>query len=164
MASINNNKTTISYVAMAGIIAGIYAALTVFLAPISFGVLQFRVSEALTLLPVMLPTSIPGLTIGCFFGNLISGAPWQDILFGSIATFIAAVSTRFLRRHMWLAAFMPVLSNGLIVGAVLSFVNGIPFWSTAASVAIGEAAVCYMLGIPLIKLLKNHFKDEYLGG
>jgi uncharacterized membrane protein len=65
---------------------------------------------------------------------------------------------------MWLAAFMPVLSNGLIVGAVLSFVNGIPFWSTAASVAVGEAAVCYMLGIPLIKLLKNHFKDEYLGG
>ena len=110
MASINNNKTTISYVAMAGIIAGIYAALTVFLAPISFGVLQFRVSEALTLLPVMLPTSRPGLTIGCFFGNLISGAPWQDIVFGSIATLLALWAPAF-KRHMWLAAFMPVLKQ-----------------------------------------------------
>ena len=70
MASINNNKTTISYVAMAGIIAGIYAALTVFLAPISFGVLQFRVSEALTLLPVMLPTSIYRGYYGCFLATL----------------------------------------------------------------------------------------------
>jgi uncharacterized membrane protein len=162
MASIdtNDNKFSLSYVVTAGVIAAAYAALTVLLAPISFNAVQFRAAEALTLLPVILPQSIPGLALGCLLGNLIAGAVWQDIVFGSLATLLAAFATRFFKKHIWLAAFMPVLLNGLVVGGVLSWLYNLPFWATAGSVAIGEAAVCYMLGIPLIQLLKKHFKDE----
>ncbi len=162
MASIktNDNKLSLSYIVTAGVIAAVYAALTILLAPISFNVVQFRAAEALTLLPVILPQSIPGLAIGCILGNLIAGAAWQDIVFGSLATLLAAYSTFLFKKYVWLAAFMPVLINGLVVGGVLSWLNGLPFWATAGTVAVGEAAVCYMLGIPLIQLLKKHFKDE----
>ncbi|MDO5022050.1 MAG: QueT transporter family protein [Eubacteriales bacterium] len=162
MATINtnDNKISLSFIVTAGVIAAIYAALTILLAPISFSAVQFRVSEALTLLPVILPQSIPGLAIGCLLSNLIVGAPWQDVVFGSLATLLAAFATRQFKHHIWLAAFMPVFFNGLIVGAVLSWLYALPFWATAGTVAMGEAAVCYMLGIPLIQMLKKHFKDE----
>lgn len=142
-----------------GIIAALYAALTLALAPISFGAVQFRVAEALTLLPMVSTASVPGLFLGCLLGNLLGGAPWQDVIFGSLATLLAALATRMLRKHWWLAAFMPVLFNGLIVGATLSVVLNLPFWLTVGTVALGEAAVCYMLGVPLINLLKKRVPE-----
>lgn len=148
---------------LSGIIAALYAALTLALAPISFGAMQFRVAEALTLLPMVSIASVPGLFLGCLLGNLLGGAPWQDILFGSLATLLAAITTRILRKYWWLAALMPVLFNGLIVGATLSVVLNLPFWLTVGTVALGEAAVCYMLGVPLINLLKKRFPDRLDG-
>lgn len=146
----------ISGLALSGLIAALYAGLTVLLAPISFSAVQFRVSEALTLLPMISPAAIPGLGLGCLLSNLLAGAPWQDVVFGSLATLLAAVSTRQLRRLPWLAAFMPVLWNGLVVGATLSWLYPpMPFLATAGSVALGEAAVVYMLGLPLTELLKK---------
>lgn len=135
--------------------AALYAALTLVFAPISFSALQFRVSEALTLLPLLSPAAVPGLFIGCLGSNLLLGAPWQDVVFGSLATLLAALCTRALRHRPWLAALMPVLFNGLIVGAVLSLVFSLPFWPTAGSVALSEAAVCYMLGLPLSRLIRD---------
>ena len=148
---------------LSGIIAALYAALTLALAPISFGAMQFRVAEALTLLPMVSIASVPGLFLGCLLGNLLGGAPWQDILFGSLATLLAAITTRLLRKYWSLAALMPVLFNGLIVGATLSVVLNLPFWLTVGTVALGEAAVCYMLGVPLINLLKKRFPDRLDG-
>ena len=151
---------TVRDLVLSGIIAALYAALTLLLAPISFGAVQFRAADALTLLPMVSFASVPGLFLGCLLGNLLGGAPWQDILFGSLATLLAAILTRFFRKHWWLAAFMPVLLNGLIVGATLSVVLNLPFWLTVGTVALGEAAVCYMLGVPLINLLKKRFPDR----
>ncbi len=147
-------------IAAGGLVAGLYIALTALFAPLSFGAIQFRVSEALTLLPILSPAAVPGLFIGCLLSNLIMGAPWQDVLFGSLATLLAAVLTRALRKNQWLAALMPVLMNGLIVGGMLSVVYTLPFAATAATVALGEAAVCYMLGLPLVGLLHRRLGDE----
>ena len=153
----NKFSLSINDIAQGGAIAALYAALTLLLAPISFSALQFRVSEALTLLPMVSSASVPGLFVGCLISNLLYGAPWQDVVFGSLATLGAAYCTRLFRKHWWLAAFMPVLFNGLVVGGTLSALYGLPFPITAATVALGEAAVCYMLGVPLINLLKKRF-------
>lgn len=154
----NRPASPVRDIVLGGVIAALYAALTLLLAPISFGAVQFRVAEALTLLPVVSPAAVPGLFIGCLASNLLFGAPWQDVVFGSLATLSAAVLTRFLRRNLWLAAFMPVLLNGLIVGGTLSILYNLPMAVTIATVALGEAAVCYMLGIPLVR-----FASKLLG-
>ena len=135
-------------------IAGLYAALTILLAPISFGAngaLQLRVSEALTLLPMLTPAAVPGLFVGCLAANLICGAPLADIVFGSLATLLAALLTRRLRKTLYLAALPPVLCNGVIVGVVLSVVYSVPLFYSCLTVAGGEALACYVLGIPLLK-------------
>lgn len=144
----------------AAIIAALYTALTLLLQPISFGAIQFRVAEALTLLPVLFVEAVPGLFIGCLLANLLGGAVWFDVVFGSLATLLAALATRRLRSKPALAAAMPVLANGLIVGAVvyLAYVEGTGatvLLSTMATVALGEAVVCYVLGLPLLAALRR---------
>lgn len=146
--------------AAGGLVAALYVALTGLFAPISFAALQFRVSEVLTLLPVLSPVSVPGLFVGCLLSNLLFGAPWQDVVFGSLATLLAAWLTRRLRQDLWLAALMPVLINGIVVGSTLSVVYGLPWFATMGIVALGEAGVCYMLGIPMIRLLQKRFGHE----
>lgn len=155
-----HQKYNVRFISVGGVIAGLYIALTALFAPMSFGAIQFRVSEALTLLPIVSPAAVPGLFIGCLLSNLILGAPWQDVIFGSLASLLAAVLTRYFRRSYWLAALMPVVMNGLLVGGMLSVVFALPFWATAATVALGEAAVTYMLGIPLIELMQKRFGDK----
>ena len=87
------------FMAQAAMIAAIYVVLTVIFAPISFGQIQFRVSEALVVLPVFTPAAIPGLFIGCLIGNILGGAILPDIIIGSIATLIGAAFTWMLRRR-----------------------------------------------------------------
>lgn len=162
-----NKKISVKFIVISALIAALYVALTLIFAPISFKEIQFRVSEVLTLLPIVSLPAVPGLFVGCFIANLIAGALWQDVLFGSLATLLAAVLTRFLRRFPWLAAFMPVLVNGLVVGYLLVNVYQIPFlkfWVAAGSVAIGEAAVVYMLGLPFIGIIKKTLNPQMLEG
>ncbi len=151
---------SLEYLVTGAVVAALYAALTILLAPISYGAIQFRVAEALTVLPILAPSAVPGLAIGCLIANIIGGFGWMDIVFGTLATLLAAVLTRSLRKFPWFATLMPVITNGLIVGGVLSVTLQLPFWPTAATVALGEAAVCYMLGLPLVKLLKNKVKSD----
>lgn len=157
-------KWTIQKLCLGGIIAAFYAAMTLLLAPISFGAggtIDFRVAEALTLLPVLTDAAVPGLAVGCFAANLLCGAPWQDVVFGTLATLLSAVFTRKFRSKLWLAAFMPVLFNTVIVGVMLSAVYALPLWMMLLSVGVGETAVCYALGIPLIKILNRlHVMDR----
>ncbi|MCH5285978.1 MAG: QueT transporter family protein [Christensenellaceae bacterium] len=136
------------------VIAALYAALTLLLAPISYGNLQCRISEAMTLLPMVMPAAIPGLFVGCLLANLLGGVTVWDIVFGSLATLIAAVGTYSLRNKPILAALCPVLSNGVIVGAVLSFVWGLPLWLTMLEVAVGEVGAV-IIGFVLLAALKR---------
>lgn len=138
---------------VSAMIAALYAALTLLLAPISYGNLQCRVSEAMTLLPMVLPQSIPGLFVGCLLANLYTGSVW-DIVFGSLATLIAAIGTYQLRKKPVLAAMCPVVANGLIVGAVLSVTYAMPMALTMLEVAIGEVGAV-LIGFVLLAALKK---------
>lgn len=140
--------------------AALYVVLVVAFAPISYGPVQFRVAEALTLLPFLWADAIPGLFVGCLIANVLGGfGPW-DIFLGSAATLAAATLTRLAPTRL-LAAFAPVAINGLIVGWYLSFIAGIPTLWSIIYVAVGEAMVCYGLGIPLVKMIeKVKFREK----
>ena len=151
------------FIVRSAVIAALYAALTLALYPISFGAVQFRVSEALTLLPIVMPEAIPGLFVGCLVSNLIGSAtPW-DIIFGSLATLIAAILTYATRRNKILAAFWPVLCNTVIVGLVLALTLDLPVLLTMGEVGLGELAVVYTVGMAMLAALKRVPK-KLLGG
>ena len=135
-------------------IAAVYAALTVVLAPISYGPLQFRVSEALTLLPFYLPEAIPGLFIGCVFANFYGGFGLADMVFGGLATLIAAVMTR-KSPNLYISALWPVISNMIIIGIMLHVLINVPLIETCIYVGLGEAGACYIVGVPLMKILEK---------
>ena len=145
---------TVKNLCLSGIIAALYAGLTILFQAISFGTVQVRVSEAMTLLPILMPAAVPGLTIGCLIANLICST-WQDWVFGTLATLIAAVLSRRLRHNLYLAALMPVVSNALIVGIMLYLMFGGSWWLNILTVGAGEALACFVLGIPLVKALEK---------
>lgn len=146
--------------AESGLIAALYAAATLAIAPLSYGAVQFRAAEALTLLPVLSRNAVWGLTLGCLLANTLGMMLGQtlpvDILFGTLATLVAAIVSRALRnvrigRIPLLSALAPVVSNALFVGLELSLFFGAgSFAYCAAFVALGEAVVCLLLGIPLM--------------
>lgn len=146
------------YIARTAVIAGVYAAITALLAPISYGPLQVRVSEALTVLPFVSAPAVPGLFLGCLLANLLGGFGWQDVVFGSLATLLAALATRKLRgmgAPPWLAPLPPVVVNAVVVPAYLRVLFGLPYWATAAQILIGQVVACYGLGLPLLTLLRR---------
>lgn len=146
---------TVKNLTLSGIIAALYAGLTILLQAISFQAVQVRVSEALTLLPVLMPAAIPGLTVGCLLANMLSPVGWMDWVFGTLATLIAAVLTRKFSNNLYLAALMPVLSNAIIIGIMLNVAFGEPLWMSMLTVGAGEALACFVLGIPLVKALEK---------
>ncbi|MCR5690339.1 MAG: QueT transporter family protein [Clostridiales bacterium] len=161
------NKRTLR-LCEAGVIAGAYAALTYLASAfnLAYGPIQFRFSEALTILPLFTPAAIPGLTVGCVVANLGSSLGWVDIVCGSVATLLAAILTRTLRkvriRSLPFWAFIPpILFNAVIVGLELTFLlsAGEPFFKTFmfnfATVGLGEVVVVFVLGIPLYYALKK---------
>lgn len=150
-------RMNVQSIVSGGVIAALYAALTLLLAPISYGQVQFRVSEALTILPMFTAAAIPGLAVGCLIANVLapSGFALADMIVGTLATLLAGALTRRFRKNVWLAALMPVLCNGVMVGAMLSCVLALPLWLCVLTVTAGEAAVCFLLGVPLAKLLSR---------
>lgn len=138
---------------LSALIAALYAALTLLLAPISYGAIQCRISEAMTILPILLPQSIPGLFIGCVISNLYTGM-LTDVIFGSLATLLAALGTYLLRKRPLLAAACPVVANAVIVGLVLSLTNGWPIALTMLEVGAGEmlaVALGMLVLLPAVK-------------
>lgn len=170
-------------IARIGIIAAAYAAGTLvtvlFLGGLAWGPVQFRVSEALTVLALFAPEAIPGLTLGCVIANVaniaLSGTGTLgllDVVFGSFATFLGAFFTWKLRRRPALAVLGPVLANALIVPAYLPvMLSGLGFYTIPftgislegsyplmylfglVTTGVGEAVVLYVLGLPLAHAL-----------
>ncbi|MCF0138029.1 MAG: QueT transporter family protein [Oscillospiraceae bacterium] len=160
----------------AAVVGALYAALTMLLQPISYGPLQFRVSEVLGIVPFFLPYTAWGLFAGCAIANIMSAAGLLDVVFGSLATLfaslcVAAIGKRpqTLRTEL-LACFMPVLWNGVIVGAVLCYAltdlppwqNPVPFLVYGLQVAFGELVVMYALALPLMRYLpgQKYFAEQ----
>lgn len=133
---------------LAALIAALYTAITVVLAPISYGPMQVRVSEALTILPMFTPAAIPGLFVGCIIANLMGGAVILDVIFGSIATLIGAIGGYLLRFNRWLVPIPTIVSNTVIIPFVLRYGYGvqIPLPLSMLYIFIGEVVGCYLLG------------------
>lgn len=151
-------RFTVRQLASAAAIAAAYAGLTVLLPIPQYGGIQFRVAEAMTVLPFLFPEAVFGLAVGCFLANLLS--PYAlDWVFGTLATLLAAVWTSRIKRP-WLAPLPPVVCNAVIVGAEIAWfaaMGGAAFRPayvlSALTVGLGEAAACYGLGLPLLRLL-----------
>lgn len=150
----NSSRTTALKVTQGAVIAALYVALTLIFAPISFGEMQVRISEALTILPLFTPAAIPGLFLGCVLGNLLGGAIPLDVICGSLATLIGAAGGYLLRKNRWLVPLPTVLSNALIVPFVLRYGYGVPLMMVY--VAAGEILSCYVLGELLCTVLLRH--------
>lgn len=158
-------KISTRKLAAAAVVGAAYAALTLVLAPISFGLVQFRVSEALCILPAFVRCTAWGLWAGCAIANLAGGYGLPDIVFGSLATLGASLyMARLAKGHEHplglgraiAVCLMPVVWNGPIVGAVIAYSTG-AFWTAlplnALQIAGEEALVMYIIGLPLLKLL-----------
>lgn len=145
-------------IAQAALIAAIYATLTLVLEPIGYGPVQFRMAEALTVLPAIFPASIPGLFVGCILANWLGGFGMVDIVFGSLATLLAGISTYFLRKHRFLFPLPPVIFNGLIVGTYVYYLYDQTYSHvlTMAFIALSELVLAYGLGLPLVAFIKKN--------
>ena len=158
--------SSVIFITQAAAIAAVYVVLTLVFAPISYGEVQIRVAEALTILPFFSPAAIPGLFIGCLIANTIGGSIIPDIIFGSIATLLGAIGTWMFRKNRWLAPLPPIISNTVIVPLVLKFGYGVPLPLPLLMVfiAVGEIISCYVLGELLLTVLKPYtgtiFKDR----
>lgn len=145
------------FICQAAVIAALYVVLTYVFSAFASGVIQVRVSEALTILPAFTPAAIPGLVIGCLLSNTLTGCVLLDIIFGSVATLIGALGSYALRRHTWLVPIPPIVSNMIIVPFVLRYAYGatdaFPFM--IATVGAGEIISCYLLGMLLYGALKK---------
>lgn len=139
-------------------IAACYVVLCLVFEPISYGGVQVRIAEALTILPLFTPAAIPGLFIGCIIANVIGGGIVLDVVFGSIATLIGAVGTYMLRnRSRWLAPVPPILANTIIVPFVIFYGYGtpIPIPLLMLTIGAGEVIGCGILGLLLAKGLER---------
>lgn len=149
----------VSFLTQAAMIAAIYVVLTLLFRPISYGEVQVRISEALTILPLFTPAAVPGLFAGCLIANIIGGGILPDIIFGSLATLIGAVFTYRLRdKSSYLAPVPPILSNIVIVPFVLYYGYGVnlPIPFMMFTVGVGEVISCGILGMILYFALRKY--------
>lgn len=148
------NKKNI-YITQAAVIAAIYTVLVMIFSFTSFGPIQFRIAEALTVLPYFTPAAIPGVAIGCFLSALLNGAPALDLVFGSLATLIAAILSYLLRRYKFLVPIPPIIINALVIPWVLKTAYGaseaVPFMML--TVGAGELIAAGILGFVLLLAL-----------
>ena len=154
----NNTRKNIYNITFAAMVAALYVVLTFVANSIGLasGVIQVRLSEALTILPFFSGAAIPGLVIGCVTANWLTGCVFLDIVFGSLATLIGALGSYLLRKHKFLVPLPPILANTIIVPYVLRFAydvpDSIPFMM--ATVGAGEIISCYILGLALLFALQ----------
>ena len=161
------NRARILFVTEAALIAALYTVLTVFVGAFGLanGAIQFRVSEALCVLPFFTPAAIPGLTVGCLLSNLLTSCIWQDVLFGTLATLLGAIGARMLRRFPWLVPIPTVAANTVIVPFVLAyayrFEGGVGFFML--TVGAGEVLSAYVCGMLLLWALRPHARVLFRG-
>lgn len=157
------------YVTRGAAVAALYVLLTFIssLFGLDKGVIQFRLSEMLCILPIFLPEAVPGLFIGCIAANLMTSAVIWDVVFGSIATLIGAIGAWLFRKLpkklIWLATLPTILSNAIIVPLVLKFAYGVPdlIPFMMLTVGIGEIVTAGILGMLLyFSLVKNKFLNN----
>ena len=151
-------------IAMIGIVAALYAVITLVLGFISYGPIQFRIAEIMTLLPLFGKEYILALTLGCFLANVIGPYGIPDIIFGTIATFISVYLVYLTGKLMYgkkgyvlIASLWPTIVNAIIIGIMLNIISGFPLIISILEVGFGEFVVITIIGVPLFKA----FKEKY---
>lgn len=144
----------------AAAVAALYTVLTMVstLLGLSSGAVQVRLGEALCVLPAFLPAAVPGLAVGCFLSNLLSGClPW-DIVFGTLATLLGALGTWALQNRRFACLLPPVAANTLIVPMILKWAYHLEnaWWLLSLSVLAGELISCVILGSVLRRALEKN--------
>jgi len=136
------------------LIAALYVLLVYLFAGFSFGIFQFRPAEALTLLPMLYPETVPALFVAVMLSNILGGlGPW-DIFGGSLVTLLAAWLT-YRYRNTWVGYASPIVLNALLISLYLRIIFEVPYWLSVVGIGISEAISVLFLGIPLIRLLKR---------
>ncbi len=162
------NRKKVMFIVHTAIIAALYVVLTMMAAgfDLASGAIQVRFSECLTVLPFFTPAGIPGVTIGCFLANLLTGGMPQDVVFGTFATFLGAMGTYYLRKNRFMCTVPPVVANALIIPFVLKFAYGLDgaLWFFALTVGIGEVITCVIFGQILITALMPVRHIVFSGG
>lgn len=154
----------VNYVAKAGVIAALYVVLVMVFSFSSFGAIQFRIAEAMTILPFFTSAAIPGLFVGCLIANILGGAALWDIIFGSLATLLAAYLSYKLRKRAWLVPIPPIVINAVVVGLLLKYTYGVEgaLIILMGGVFMGQLIAVYGLGMLLLNALKpirSKFED-----
>ncbi|MBM6804354.1 QueT transporter family protein [Mediterraneibacter glycyrrhizinilyticus] len=155
----NHQSGKVLFIAQAAMIAAIYVVLTLIGASFSYGEVQVRISEALTILPAFTPAAIPGVFLGCLISNILGGCILPDIIFGSLATLVGAVFTWMLRnKSKYLAPLPPIIANVLVVPFVLKYgyMVPLPIPFMMLTVGIGEVISCGVLGLILYTALNRY--------
>lgn len=161
-----NKNNTVKRLVRTAIIAALYAVITLVLAPISYGAVQFRLSEIMVLLAFFDPFYIGGLTLGCFISNILGPNGVADVIFGTLATFISVYAISFTGKlvknnkiSLIIASLWPTIFNALIIGCMLNYLYQLPLILSIGEVAIGEFVVVTIIGVPVIRLIKNKYEN-----
>ena len=152
-------KLTTKQIALSGVVAGLYAAITILTASFAYGNIQFRIADAMCLLVCIEPSLTIGLTLGCLIANIFSTVSVLDIVIGTAATLLGCLLTIQVKKT-WILPIPTILANAVMVGAMLAFVyTPESFWKgfaiMGAEVAAGEIVVLYLLGVPLYLTMKK---------
>lgn len=160
------SNNTVERLVKSAIIAALYATVTVLLAPISYGPVQFRISEIMVLLAFFDPFYIVGLTLGCFIANILGPNGVTDIIFGTLATFVSvyaiSLTGKFAKDKkgsLIIASLWPTIFNGLIIGGELTYLYKIPLLFSIGEVALGEFVVVTIVGVPIVKFIQSKYHN-----
>lgn len=153
-------------IVISALIAALYAALTLALAPISYGGVQFRVAEIMVLLALFNSDYIIGLTLGCFIANILGPNGLVDVVLGTFATFISVwaiyLTGKYIKNKysIWIASIWPTIFNGLIIGWMLNYVYGLPLFLSMGQVALGEFIIITVIGVPVVKFVEHKYRNK----
>ena len=145
------------------VIAALYALCTILFAPISYGAVQFRISESLCVLAFFYPEAVFGLTVGCFIANLFGNGP-LDIILGTLATLIASSLSFLVAKKIKNAvlkfivcSLFPIIINAILVPFTFLVITELKalYLISSLQVLFGQAVVIFTLGALLFFALNK---------
>jgi len=140
------------YLVRISLIAALYVTINIVFAPISYGPIQVRLAEALSVMPFVDPAAIGGLFIGCVISNFWGGLGIIDVIGGSFFTLIAAIITYKMKKPVY-APIPPIIINAFGISLYLHLIFNIPYWLTLLYISIGQIVACFLIGYPLLLVL-----------
>lgn len=159
------------YLVRTAVIAALYFVLTIVAAPIAYGPLQFRIGEALTLLPIIFPSAVPGLALGCFLANIFSPYAWADMVFGTLATLSASLITNAIGNALrqkslvirgLVGAIPAILINAFALPLIWVLLEvDFAYWINFGQIVATQTGTILIVGLPLmLAIARTPLVDE----